>query len=325
MSIKLHYKRGDKVGGRYLVHRALAGGMGEVYLCLDLEENLPWALKTFQKRFTYSSRIREAFKREVETWMAFEKHSNIVRCFHMDTIEQNPFIILEWVIPEEGQGTDLRSRLRQGPLDLRLALDIAIDISRGLVHANKMQPGIVHRDLKPENILIGHERLAKITDFGLAKVVAQSELESDKSFNRTRVVGTPLYMAPEQWRGETLDCRADLYAVRLMLQEMLVGQHPFFKDNAGGAFNELQRWHLEGQAAELKQHMFQELTDVIIRCVAMDRATSFASADELLVALNHAYKLHFDDSQREEEPAGIFTVVDYNNRGATYTSLQLYP
>ena len=162
----LRYNPGDKIGGRYLVHRALAGGMGEVYLCLDLEENIPYALKTFQKRFTGSLKMRAAFESEVQTWVALEKHPSIVRCFYMDTLDGVPFILLEWVVSEEGRGTDLRNWLRHGPLDVRMALDVAIDICRGLVHANRKRPGIVHRDLKPENVLMGQDRLAKITDFG---------------------------------------------------------------------------------------------------------------------------------------------------------------
>lgn len=78
------YQPGDKIGGRYQVHQALMGGMGEVYLCLDLEETLPYALKTFQQRYqTGTQRLRQAFEKEVATWVALEKHPNIVRCFYM--------------------------------------------------------------------------------------------------------------------------------------------------------------------------------------------------------------------------------------------------
>lgn len=81
MQTQPRYKKGDKIGGRYLVHQALMGGMGEVYLCLDLEQNYPFALKTFQSRYLTNPKLREAFNREVATWVALEKHPNIVRCF----------------------------------------------------------------------------------------------------------------------------------------------------------------------------------------------------------------------------------------------------
>ena len=113
------YQPGDKIGGRYQVHQALMGGMGEVYLCLDLEEMYPYALKTFQQRYqTNAQRLRVAFEREVATWVALEKHPNIVRCFYMDTLDNQPFMVLEWIAGEPGRGTDLQGWLRRGPLGL---------------------------------------------------------------------------------------------------------------------------------------------------------------------------------------------------------------
>jgi serine/threonine protein kinase len=143
MRPKPRYQPGDKIGGRYQVHQALMGGMGEVYLCLDLETIQPFALKTFQQRFLTNPKLREAFENEVATWVALEKHPNIVRCFYMDTLDNQPFMFLEWIAGEEGRDPDLRGWLRRGPLDLRLALDFTIDICRGLIHADLKQPGIV--------------------------------------------------------------------------------------------------------------------------------------------------------------------------------------
>ena len=185
------YKPGDKIGGRYQVHQALMGGMGEVYLCLDLETIHPYALKTFQQRYqTGTQRLRQAFKKEVATWVALEKHPNIVRCYAMETLDNQPFMILEWISGEEGKGADLRGWLRHGPLDLQTALDFAIDICRGLVHAQEKQPGLVHRDLKPENILIAQSGLAKITDFGLTQIVKQTGLETEELEVKTEVQPT---------------------------------------------------------------------------------------------------------------------------------------
>ena len=171
------YRKGDKIGGRYLVYQALAGGMGEVYLCLDLKEYVPFALKTFQERFLENVHLRRAFDSEVATWVGLGRHPNIVNCSHLDRIENRPFMFLEWILGDELHGTDLRGWLRNGPLDPQVAQGFAIDIARGLIHADRMQPGIVHRDLKPENVLVGPGRVAKITDFGLAKVVQSAGFE----------------------------------------------------------------------------------------------------------------------------------------------------
>jgi serine/threonine protein kinase len=145
------YQPGDLIGGQYLVHKAIVGGIGEVYLCLDREQILPFALKTFQQRFLTHLRMRKAFEDEVSTWVGLGRHPNIVRCFYMETLDNRPFMVLEWIAGEEGKGADLRGWLRGGPLELGPALQIAIDVCCGLIHANQQQT-VVHRDLKPENI-----------------------------------------------------------------------------------------------------------------------------------------------------------------------------
>lgn len=200
MSPKPRYNRGDKIGERYLVRKALMGGMGEVYLCLDLEHFLPIALKTFQLRALENPKLRTSFEREVSIWVALEDHPNIVRCFYLSTVDHLLFMFLEWVAETQDRGTSLRDWLGRGPLMPRQALGFAIDICRGLIHAGRKQPGIVHRDLKPENILIAQGPLAKITDFGLAKIVQEAELvmldiASSACQHLTAFGGTPPYMA----------------------------------------------------------------------------------------------------------------------------------
>jgi serine/threonine protein kinase len=333
MKPKPRYQPGDRIGGRYQVHQALMGGMGEVYLCLDLKENYPYALKTFQQRYLTSPRVRELFEEEVATWVALEKHPNIVRCYYMDTLDDQPFMILEWVASDESQGTDLRSWLRHGALDLRLALDFAIDIGRGLIHASEKRPGIVHRDLKPDNVLVAQGRLAKVTDFGLAQVVRKSELEVAADAEREPggrqslvgqggIAGTPPYMAPEQWRDDALDARADIYAIGCILYEMLTGTWPFQAATLDG----LRRQHLEADIPSLEAHqrLPGALDTLLARCLAKRCEDRFASAGELLEQLTLLYQQEFAEPPKAAPPGSEFTAIDYNNRGATYADLQLY-
>ncbi len=120
MHPQLRYGKGDTIEGRYLVHRGLAGGMAEVYLCLDTQERLPLALKTFQARDPTGPKAREYFAREASTWVALEKHPKIVRCFYLDTVDQTPFLFLGWLADAKGDGTDLRDCVdRRGPLEPR--------------------------------------------------------------------------------------------------------------------------------------------------------------------------------------------------------------
>jgi tetratricopeptide (TPR) repeat protein len=326
------YQPGDKIGGRYQVHQALMGGMGEVYLCLDLETIHPYALKTFQQRYLTNPKLRTAFENEVATWVALEKHPNIVRCFHMDILDNQPFMILEWIAGEEGKGADLRSWLRRGPLDLRTALDFTIDICRGLIHAQEKQPGLVHRDLKQENILIAQGGLAKITDFGLAQIVQAAELEVTGATDETderqsllgqvAIVGTPAYMAPEQWLGDELDPRTDLYAVGCILYEMLTRSRPFEAKTVDG----LRRQHMDASIPRLadNQRLPGSLDTLLVRCLSKQCRERFDSADALLQQLEIIYQQQFAVSPKAVPPAGEFTVVDYGNRGNTYYRLGLY-
>jgi serine/threonine-protein kinase len=244
-----HYRPGDLIGGNFLVHHVLGGGMGEVYLCLDLEQNYPFALKTLRQQFFGDPQMYENFRHEVATWVALESHPNIVRCFYMANLDNLPFMVMEWVAGAEGMGTDLQSWLRYGPLDLRLALEFMIDICNGLNHAGHQQPGIVHRDLKPANVLIAQDRVAKITDFGLAAIIQKSALAhaagatvmsvGQSVIGANGAVGTPQYMAPEQWRAASVDVRTDIYALGCMLYELLSGQPPYLVDVRGKSLDEI--------------------------------------------------------------------------------------
>ncbi len=331
MKPKPQYQLGDRIGGRYQVHQVKMGGMGEVYLCLDLEEMYPYALKTFQQRYQSQS-LRRAFEKEVATWVTLEKHPNIVRCVGMDFLDYRPFLFLEWVASDERRGTDLRSWLGRGPLDLRLALDISIYICQGLIYASHKQPGIVHRDLKPENILIAQGNLAKITDWGLAKVVekvgveivtTESEAQGRHSlFSQDSIVGTPPYMAPEQWCGEQPDQRTDIYAVGCILYEMLTDNQLF----QARTLDDMRRQHLEMTIPRLTdcQNLPSGLDQLLTGCLTKQRDGRVASAADLLQQLVHIYQQLFAESPQTTSIGGQFTALDYVNRGFTYDQLQRY-
>jgi tetratricopeptide (TPR) repeat protein len=332
MSIQPRYRKGDHIGGRYLVHQALLGGMGEVYLCLDLEENHPYALKTFQQRYLTNPHIRQLFAHEVGTWVSFEKHPNIVRCFRMETLDNQPFMFLEWVAGEEGRGTDLRSWLRHGPLDLRTALDFTIDICRGLIHAQAKQRGIVHRDLKPENILVAQGKMAKITDFGLASLVQQAGAEPapdgktlgerQSMIGASGIVGTPPYMAPEQWRGESGDVRTDIYAIGCIVYELLTATLPY----QASTLDEFQRLHTVAviPAIAATDHLPATLNTILAGCLAKQPEKRFADTTALLDALIRLYQAEFGGEPRPLPTMRMFTAVDYINRGFTYHQLGRY-
>jgi tetratricopeptide (TPR) repeat protein len=316
------YSTGQRIANRFLVHQALMGGMGEVYLCLDEQKFTPVALKTFQGS---SPDLANIFKQEVSNWVELEKHPNIVRCFSMEKYDNIPFMVLEWVAGEKGRGTDLRSWLQRGALDLPIALRFTIDIVRGLIHAGEKSPSIVHRDLKPDNVLVNQSRQAKITDFGLATVAQRAKLDievmDESDLGRSRyvggIIGTPAYMPPEQWRGDgDIDFRADMYAVGCMLYELLTGKRPYDARTT----SEMRIQHLEAPLPALDNDLPSQLKTVLNGCLAKRREERYARLDVLLAELIELYKAHSDEPLAEIR-AEAFTVEDYRNRGLTFANL----
>jgi serine/threonine protein kinase len=327
----LRYRQGEKIAGRYLVQHALHGAMGEVYLCIDMNHDHPLALKTFQSRFLQPLRLFNSFNSEVANWIALGTHPNIVRCYYRETVDNQPFMFLEWIKSDLHSGTDLRSLLDLGLPDSKLALDLIIDICRGMDHAAQMCHGIVHRDLKPDNILIGQGGVAKITDFGLAKIVGDTEINITfggagglKSFvsNGRGVVGTPGYMAPEQWLNQEQDARTDIYAIGCIVYEIFAGK-PAFHASDVDDFRDL---HLKGTIPQLQQGnpLHKKLNTLIERCLAKRKEDRFATASVLQQEMISLYKSQFVDAPRAVAASQGLTGIDYANRGFTYCDLKRF-
>ena len=348
-TLALEYKEGDRIAGRYLVHRALAGGMGEVYLCTDQQTQARYALKTFQAPHLARAGLREAFEAEAAVWVALESHVNLVRCFFMDTLAGRPYMFLEWVDAGDSRGTDLRSLMHGSALEPRQVLELTLDICHGLKHAQDRRPGLVHRDLKPENVLIapgmkmfavatsqGIEPmtdvgapplLAKITDFGLATIASAAGLEVSSNLDSTHqsmhagggIAGTPRYMAPEQWRGEEADARTDIYAIGVMLYEMLSGRPPY----EGTTFEALRRQHLKDLVPAIARAGLSASFDQLVsRCMAKEMAARFSSVTELLHELKEIYTGRFSDYKPADiVMRGLFMPEDMVNRAKAYLEL----
>jgi serine/threonine protein kinase len=209
--------------GRYQVIEELGkGAMGLVYLGEDPIIGRQLALKTFRVGLSAKDaeleQFRARFLREAQSAGRLA-HPNIVT-IHDVVEEGGEFVIaMEYI-----KGTDLKHLMqRQDRLDLRFVVDIVAQISDGLDYAHSR--GVVHRDIKPANIIITAEKIAKITDFGIARV-DQSNLTVEG-----QLLGTPNYMAPEQIQGKEVDHRADLFSLGVMLYELVTGKKPFAGEN----------------------------------------------------------------------------------------------
>ena len=203
--------------GRYRIERELGqGGMATVYLAEDVKHKRQVALKLLRPELA-AALGAERFLREITT-TANLRHPHILPLY--DSGEADDF--LYYVMPFV-EGESLRSRLdRETQLPIDDATRIAAEVADALSYAHSR--GVIHRDIKPENILLenGH---AVVADFGIAKAVTESG--GEKLTRTGMALGTPLYMSPEQWSGEPVDARSDLYALACMTYEMLAGSPPF--------------------------------------------------------------------------------------------------
>jgi tetratricopeptide (TPR) repeat protein len=330
MNLKTWYKHGDIIGTKFLVHHVVAGGVGEVYFCLDLDGQIPIVLKTFQRQFLEEKTIADLFVNEANIWIDLGHHPNIVYCISVLRMRDQVFIVLEWISNSE-KTTDitLRGWINEGPFPIRRALDFMIDICRGLIHANQIEPSIVHCDLKPENILISEGNVAKITDWGLVKVLEKARSSSSSqdptSSRRGRLInyagiwGTPLYMSPEQWRGEKVDVRSDIYALGCILYEMLAGTPPFHSAD----IKILREQHLNDDPPKLEdsKNVDPALAFIIRRALSKNPAQRFQNADEFLNEIGHFYKNAFLEEPKPIASGSQMSVLDYVNRGAAFDSL----
>ncbi|HLL53272.1 MAG TPA: protein kinase, partial [Myxococcaceae bacterium] len=274
---------GDRLGpdGRFeLLEKLGTGGMGVVFRAHDRQLDRAVAVKFVRPARLSWEQLVEQLTQEAKA-NAKLNHENIVALFDLDTWNGAPFLVMELL-----QGRSLRELLAQERLSAERAIAIAIDVARGLAHAHRN--GVVHRDLKPSNVFILPDGRAKVLDFGLARSSgAESGLVDGGLFDdETALTGTPAYMSPEQWRREAQDGRADVWAMGVLLHEMLVGAVPF-------SATELRRFLLPGPLPHLpipsvrahRAELPQEADRVLGRALTAAPQERYQSADEMLAAL----------------------------------------
>jgi DNA helicase-2/ATP-dependent DNA helicase PcrA len=210
-----------------------AGGMGAVYKAYDEKLHRIVALKLLPPEYTAQEDRRRRFLQEARAASALN-HPHILTVYEFGEDGGRPYMAMEYV-----EGETLRQKIAARTLQVKDALDIALQIAEGLMKAH--EAGIVHRDLKPENLMIRRDGYAKILDFGIAKLTARRErtLAADsaqKTLIRVKtqsgtIMGTVSYMSPEQLLGQRVDLRSDIFSFGVVLCEMLTGACPFACDN----------------------------------------------------------------------------------------------
>ncbi len=244
------------------------GGMGIVYKAEDTKLKRTVALKFLPPEFTRDQEAKERFIREAQAAAALN-HPNICTVYEVDEQGELAYISMAYI-----EGYSLRDRLKKAPLGTEDALDIAIQIGEGLEEAHKK--GIVHRDIKSANIMVDERGVAKIMDFGLAKVVGGSLITKEST-----TMGTVAYMSPEQTRGEAVDHRTDIWSFGVVLYEMLSGQLPFQGERETSIMYCIV--HEEPQAlTKIKPNIPIELERIISRALEKKPDSRYSSIQEIL-------------------------------------------
>ncbi len=263
-----HFLDGAVFANRYRILTLLGhGGMGEVYRAHDLTLQREVALKVIrldgQGNARESAELKSRFLTEARVVSAL-KHTNIVEIFDAGEFDSMPYLVLELC---EGGNLGKAIESAAPAFDQRMAW--LLQVAEALAFAHRR--GVMHRDIKPENVVLTAGGTAKIVDFGIAKALAPTQVDT----RTTGLLGTPRYMAPEQLLGYPLDARADQYAWGLVAYELLSGRS-FDREDV---FQRLETGRL------LKDGIVPAMASVIAKCVSIDRNNRFRDFDELSAKL----------------------------------------
>ena len=266
---------GHSLGYYHLLAELGGGGMATVYRAYDTRTGRLVALKLLLPHLWHDREFVERFRREARNAAAL-RHPNIVPVYESGIVEGYPYLAMAYV-----EGGSLAERLlwQRGPLPLDRAADVLTQVAAALDYAHAQ--GLVHRDVKPSNVLLARDGQALLTDFGIAKAAWDSKLTQ----TGTRV-GTPAYMAPEQARGQAVGPWTDVYALGVVLYEMVTGRPPFQGNTDAVLYQHVHE--PPPPPRRLNPALPPVAERVILRALAKDPARRYRTAGELAAAFQRA-------------------------------------
>src|SRR5215211_22920 len=263
--------------GKYTLEASLGeGGMAAVYRSHHPQFNRPVAIKILPPTIGQDPSFRARFEREGRT-IAAMNHPSIIRVYDIDEADGLFYMVMD-LLP----GGTLESRLREGGLDRKWSTDVIVKMAEALEYAHSR--GVIHRDIKPSNILLDADGQPVLADFGIARLV-QGEGEANLTA-AGMVMGTPAYMAPEQLSGDQPDARSDIYALGVVLYQLLCGRAPFTGDTMA-----IVTAHLTKQPRALRELVHDlppALDAVVLQALAKQPEHRFRSAGVFAQALRSA-------------------------------------
>ena len=249
------------------------GGTAVLYKAIQTSLDRHVVVKRLHSHLISDPSFTRRFELEAKAAASLD-HENIVRIIDFGSTHDNYYIVMEYI-----EGKSLKEIIsEQGTLDQDLALFIAREVCLGLDHAH--QRGIVHRDVKPANIMVTNDGQVKITDFGLAKL-HQSQTQQTVA---STLLGTPLYMSPEQAIGENVDGRSDLFSLGTMCYEMMTGTQPFMGDNYAVVIQNIIHGSIP-LPSKLKKQIDREIESLVMKTLCKDPSKRFRTAIEMARAI----------------------------------------
>jgi serine/threonine protein kinase/tetratricopeptide (TPR) repeat protein len=258
--------KGATFASKYKIIEELGrGGMAVIYKAEDIKLKRAVALKFLSHELTDDPEARGRFILEARAASALD-HPNVCTIFEIEETQDGQMYI---AMPCY-EGETLKTSIQRGPLQSEDAVEIAIQTAQGLAKAHSQD--IVHRDIKPANIMVTNDGVVKILDFGLAKLTGQTRITQTAT-----VMGTIVYMSPEQARADPVDQQTDCWSLGIVLYEMLTGQLPFTGEREQAVINSILNKH-PIPPSELKGDIPKELDRIILKCLRKQKSDRYPTA-----------------------------------------------
>lgn len=283
---------GTILGERYkLIEKVGLGGMAVVYKAEDQLLRREVAVKILKDHFSEDSEFSDKFEIEAQS-AASLSHPNIVSIYDVGSEYINDNHV-QYIVMELIKGKTLKQIIvERGTISNEDTVDYSIQIAEALRAAHKNN--IIHRDIKPQNIMITDEGMAKVTDFGIARISTAATITYTSS-----ILGTVHYISPEQAKGKFINYKSDIYSLGIVMYEMVTGKVPFDAENSVGiALKHIQDDVIEPKA--INPNVSDKLNEIILKCLEKNPDDRFANADALIKALKSKNILLVSDNSQTE-------------------------